>query len=109
MAAYLLTLGLIALATTVGLFARGHFAEPDVVMLYLLVVVAAATRFGRWPALMASALSVLAYDFFFVTPNFSFGVADERHLVTFATLFIVGLSISALAETAKRAALRAQT
>ncbi|MFT3712131.1 MAG: DUF4118 domain-containing protein [Archangium sp.] len=107
--AYLLTAGLIALATTVGLFARGHFAEPDVVMLYLLVVVVAATRFGRGPALVASALSVLAYDFFFVTPNFTFAVADERHLVTFATLFIVGLSISALADAARAHALKAHT
>jgi two-component system sensor histidine kinase KdpD len=36
-------------------------------------------------------------------------VEDERHLLTFATLFIVSLSISALAETAKSSALEART
>ncbi|MDP2273476.1 MAG: DUF4118 domain-containing protein [Archangium sp.] len=105
----LLTVALIALATAIGHLARDHFAAPDFVMLYLLVVVVAATRFGRKPALLASGLSVLAYDFFFVTPNFTFAVADERHLLTFATLFIVSLSISALAETARSSSLKAQT
>lgn len=105
----LITAALIAVATTLGALAGAHFAEPDVVMLYLLVVVVAATRLGRVPALVASALSVLAYDFFFVTPNYTFAVADERHLVTFATLFIVGLSISALADAARSSALKAHT
>ncbi len=107
--AVLATIGLISLATAIGVFAREHFAAPDVVMLYLLVVVVAATRFGRGPALLASGLSVIAYDFFFVTPNFSFGVEDERHLLTFATLFIVSISISALSETARSSALKAET
>lgn len=107
--AWVVTPLLIALATGISLLAGKHFAEADVVMLYLLVVVIAATRFGRWPALVGSALSVLAFDFFFVTPNFTFAVADERHLVTFATLFIVGLSISALADAARRAATKANT
>ncbi len=107
MGRWVITCSLIALATAVGLLAGRHFAEPDVVMLYLLVVGIAATRFGRGPALLASSLSVLAFDFFFVTPSFTLAVADERHLVTFATLFIVGLSISALAEAARNASRRA--
>lgn len=98
-----------ALATGLGLLARGHFAEPDFVMLYLLAIVTAATRFGRGPALVASALSVLGYDFFFVTPHFTFAVADQRHLLTFITMFVVGLFISALAEAARTAARKAQT
>ena len=100
---------LIALATSLGWVLKGHFSEADVVMLYLLSVVVAATRFGRGPALLASALSVLAFDFFFVTPHFTFAVADSRHLVTFATLFIVGLSIGALADAHRKATLKAHT
>ena len=37
--------------------------------------------------LLASAMAVLAYDFFFVTPHFTFEVADQRHMLTFVTLF----------------------
>lgn len=103
-----MTAGLVALATLLGLAARGHLADPDLVMLYLLVVVVAATRFGRVPALVASTLSVLTFDFFFVHPNFTFIVADERYLLTFATLFIVGVSISAVTESARVAGLKAE-
>jgi two-component system sensor histidine kinase KdpD len=103
------TAGLVALATAVGQLARPHFAAPDFVMLYLLGVVVAAVRFGRGPALIASTLSVLAYDYFFVAPNFTFTVADERHLLTFATLFIVGVAISAVTDAARSATIKAKT
>ncbi|HEY0882560.1 MAG TPA: DUF4118 domain-containing protein [Archangium sp.] len=104
----LATTGLVALATVLGLLARGRFADPDLVMLYLLVVVVAAARFGRAAAMLASTLSVLSFDFFFVKPNFTFSVADERYLLTFATLFIVGVAISAVTEGARAASLRAE-
>lgn len=95
-AGYLATAALVASATAIGIVAGGHLATPDVVMLYVLVIVVAATRFGRAAALLASALSVLAYDFFFVLPFHTLAVADERHLLTFATMFVVGLLISAM-------------
>jgi len=113
---YPATVALVALATATGVALRGHLAAPDVVMLYLLVVVAVATRFGRGPSLLASALSVPAFDYFFVPPFHTFAVADERYLLTFATLFVVGLLLSALTSRVraheKRAAaaeLRART
>ncbi len=96
-----------ALATALGLLARSQFAQPDFVMLYLLAIVAAATRFGRLAALVTSALSVLAYDFFFVTPHFTFAVDDQRHVLTFLTLFVTGLVIGALADSARAATRRA--
>lgn len=71
-------------------------------MLYLLAIAIAATRFGRGPSLLASALSVLAYDYFFVPPFHTLAVADERHLLTFATMFSVSLLISALMTRLRR-------
>ena len=52
-------------------------------MVYLLGVVVVATRCGRGPSLLASVLSVAAFDFFFVPPYFTFAVSDTavpRHL-----------------------------
>lgn len=94
-ARFVWTVVLAAMATALGVLARSHFAQADVVMLYLLVIVTVAARFGRGPSLLASALSVLAYDFFFVEPIHTFAVDNERNLLTFATLFVVGLLISA--------------
>jgi two-component system, OmpR family, sensor histidine kinase KdpD len=92
---YLATVALVALATATGVFLRGHLAAPDLVMLYLLVICAVATL-GRGPSLLACALSVSAFDYFFVPPFHTFAVADERYLLTFGTLFVVGLLLSAL-------------
>jgi K+-sensing histidine kinase KdpD len=103
-------------ATAVGIMARAHLAPADVVMLYLVVIGLAAARLGRWPAVTASTVSVLAYDFFLVPPLYTLKVEDERHLLTFAMMFVVGISISHLtlrirreAQQAKAAAIRAET
>jgi len=46
-----------------------------------------AMQFGRGPSILAAALSVASYNFFFVEPTFTFAVADARYLLTFAVLF----------------------
>jgi len=98
----LAAVALVAIATGIGAAARAHLAAPDFVMLYLLAIAVAAVRLGRGPSLVASALSVLSYDFFFVPPFHTFAVADARHWLTFATMFVVALIISALTLQVRR-------
>jgi two-component system sensor histidine kinase KdpD len=69
----------------------------NVIMLYLLAVVWVTVRFGRGPGLLASFLSVLTFDFFFVPPSLSFTVRDTQYLLTFAMMLTVALIISSLA------------
>ncbi len=71
-------------------------------MLYMLSIMAAAALFGRGAALLASTMSVLAYDFFFIPPFFTFVVDDQRHLLTFAMMFIVGILFSGLTQRVRR-------
>ena len=73
------------------------FDLANVVMLYLLGVVWVTVRFGRGPGLLASFLSVLAFDLFFVPPPLSFSVQDTQYLLTFAVMLTVALIISSLA------------
>jgi two-component system sensor histidine kinase KdpD len=80
---------LVALATGVAAFVFGHGYPADVVMLYLLVVVAASLTLGRGPSLAAAVLSVGAFDFFFIPPYGTFSVDDPRHLVTFGVMLLV--------------------
>ncbi len=63
----------------------------NIAMLFLLVVVLVAVRFGRGPSVLATCVSVACFDFFFVPPRFTFAVADLQYLVTFAVMLIVGL------------------
>ncbi|MCA9517110.1 MAG: sensor histidine kinase KdpD, partial [Myxococcales bacterium] len=90
--------GLVAAAALVSALGRDTFAPPDVVALFLSAIMLAAARIGRGPALFAAGLSVAVYDFFFVTPHFTFAVSDARHILTFALMFGVGVLISALTQ-----------
>jgi two-component system sensor histidine kinase KdpD len=87
--------------------------EPEylvnLAMIYLLGVVVISLWFGQGPSILASFLSVAAFDFFFVPPLLSFSVSDTQYLLTFAVMLVTGLTISTLtarvklqAETARR-------
>lgn len=92
-----------AIATLVSSIAFPALHQTNIVMFYLLAVVAAALRHGRGPAALAAAISVGLFDFFFVQPLWSFAVSDVQYLLTFAVLLGVGLLIGQLT-----AGLRAQ-
>lgn len=65
----------------------------NIVMLFLLTVVLVAVRYGRAPAALAAVLSVALFDFFFVTPRFSFAVSDAQYLLTFTVMLTVAMLI----------------
>jgi two-component system sensor histidine kinase KdpD len=101
---YLQSLGLVVIVTLLSELVRPFIAPTNMVMLYLLVVVIAALRLGRGPAIAASLLGVLAFDFFFVPPRLTFAVSDYQYIITFAGLLIVGLVISTLASQTREQA-----
>jgi len=94
---FLESIGLVALATLLGLPIRTLLHPTNLVMLYMAAVVIAAFFLGRGPAMLASFLSVLAFDFFFVEPRLNFALADTEYLVTFNAFLAVGLIVSSLA------------
>lgn len=67
------------------------FDPANVVMLFLLVVVLSAVRWGRGPGAWAALLSVLLFDFYFVPPRNSFSVNDTQYLFTFCLMLGVAL------------------
>ena len=72
-----------------------RFELSNIVMTYLLGVVAVAAWLGRRPALLAVLLSVATFDFLFVPPYYSFAV-DSQHVVTVTVMLIVALVVSGL-------------
>lgn len=74
----------------------GVLELANIVMLYLLGVVGVAWRLGRGPAALAAALNVMAFDYFFIQPTFSFTVSDLQYLLTFAVMLGVGLLVGQL-------------
>jgi signal transduction histidine kinase len=71
--------------------------------LYVIAVLATAALYGRGPALMASVVSILTYDFLYVEPVFQFGLSEPQEWLALLVLFLTGLVAGQLA-----AALRQQ-
>ncbi|MEI8196506.1 MAG: sensor histidine kinase KdpD [Phycisphaerae bacterium] len=99
---YIWTLAIVTATTLLGAFlyhvlgeAR-RFSNTNVLMLDLLGVLLVALRFGRGPAVLASLVSVLAFDYTVVPPYYSFAVSDTQYLLTFGVMFVTALVISTL-------------
>ena len=103
-AAYAWAVAAVAAATIACHFFFRHPDLADIVMVYLLAIVAVAARLGRWPSLLASLLSVAAFDWFFIPPYQTFAVTDFRHVGTFGVMLLVGLLISNLTERIRQQA-----
>ena len=93
---YFLAAELVAVATAIAAIADSFLALSDIVMVYLVAIIVAAVRVGRGPSVLAAMLSVMAYDFFFVPPRYTFAVSDTHHVLTFAMMFAVGILLSEL-------------
>jgi two-component system sensor histidine kinase KdpD len=96
---YLYSIAAVAAVTIIGDPIHKFVESTNIVMLYLAVVMVSAIFWGRGPAMLASVVSVLAFDFFLVSPRLSFSVNDTQYLITFVGLFAVGLLVSNLAAT----------
>ena len=101
---YLLSVLLVVVSTVVGFLIGGRISSTNLVMVYLLAVVVAAIYLGRGPAILASLLGVLAFDFFFVLPYLTFAVSDTEYIITFIVLLVVGTVISQLTARASEQA-----
>lgn len=93
---------IVGVSTLATLLMQRALSPPDLEMLFLLGVMAVAVWLGRGPAILAAALSVASYDFFFVEPVLSFSASDRSYLLTFSMMFAVGVVMSALAGRLRR-------
>jgi two-component system sensor histidine kinase KdpD len=96
----LLSVGLVTLLNYF-LF-RAGLSVINLIMIYLLAVAWLAYRYGRRISILSAFLSVLCFDFFFVTPYFNFSVSDAEYLITFGIMLVTGLLISELAHRLRR-------
>ncbi len=79
-----------------------HVDSVNIIMLYLLGTTIGALRYGRGPCVMLAMTNMLAFDFFYVPPLFSFDVADTQYLFTLAVMLIVALVIAHLTVNVSR-------
>ncbi len=94
---YLKAIGVVALTTAISYPLHLVIEPVNLVMLYLVAVMACAFYFGRGPGILATILGVLSFDYFMVAPRFTLTVADSQYLLTFVGFFVISLVVSGLA------------
>jgi two-component system sensor histidine kinase KdpD len=96
------TAGIVILCTLINWLLLPRISPVNTIMIYLLAVTWVAFRYGRQMSIIASLLSVLFFDFFFVPPFYTFAVADVQYIITVAVMLFVGISIANLTGLLKR-------
>jgi two-component system sensor histidine kinase KdpD len=84
-------------ATGLGFSIDQWLPVASISVAYLLAVMVVAMRFGLQPAILASVVSFLAFNFFFTEPRFTFAVSDVQNLLTLAFFLIAAFIVSGMA------------
>ncbi len=99
---WLAVASLLVLATALCQVLDAQVSLTSQAMIYVLAVVIAAYRLA-WPASVACAVgAVVALNFFFVPPRWTFEVESQEHFVALAVMLVVALVISRLAGGLRR-------
>lgn len=83
----------VAVATAVIAFVLSFTRISNISLLYLPVVLWLAARYGRGPAILASILSFLSYDWFFIPPVHKFTVDNPPEWLSLFALLAVSLAL----------------
>ena len=105
---YLLApIGVAGATIVIGLILTGLHLS-DMSLLYLPVVLWLAARYGRGPAILASALSFLSYDFFFIPPEHLFTVDNPSEWLSLVALLATSLVLGHLTAVVRTRAREAE-
>jgi PAS domain S-box-containing protein len=98
--------GMFGIAVITVVFAPFHelLNDTTVSLMYLLGVLLVATIWGSRPALLASAVAVLCFNFFFLPPVYTFTIADPQNWMALGAFLAVAVTAGQLSELAKRRA-----
>ena len=93
---WFLSIAIVGACTGIAALMFPYVAVADLAMVYLLGAVFIAALAGKSPSCFAALLSVLAFDFFFVPPRYTFSFSSPRYLITSVVMFTVAFVISRL-------------
>lgn len=105
---YLASTGMVAAATLVGLALRHVLNVSSISLVFLTAVLGTASAFGLWPSLFACLASMLAYNFFFLEPIYTFTIADPENVVTLVFFTATAVITSNLAALVRAQAITAR-
>lgn len=99
----------IAVLTALLFLLRANINSTTVGFTYLLLIVFIAILWGSAPALLASVLGVLGFNFFFLPPFHTFRIDDPQNWFALAVFFISSIAVGQLSARAKSRAAEAES
>jgi two-component system sensor histidine kinase KdpD len=91
---YAFALLAVAIALGIGEVIQLLIGIENVDLVFLTAVVAVAVRYGLWPSLLASVVSSLCYNFFFLPPIYTFTISDPVNVAAFGFFILVAIIVS---------------
>lgn len=93
---YLIAMSIISLATLINFLLFPYVQPINLFMVYLLSIIIVASSGEQGPSLLASIVSVVVFEFFFIPPFFSFSFSHLEYFFTLAVLVIVSQIVTHL-------------
>jgi len=98
---FLVGSGMVLGAIAIGAALQQSLAVSNLSLVFLTAVLTTAIAYGLWPALYVCLVSVLAYNFFFLPPLYTFTIADPENVVALFFFAIVAVIASNLGARAR--------
>jgi two-component system, OmpR family, sensor histidine kinase KdpD len=105
---YAVSLAFVAAALLVALLLNQYVSVTNVALVFLTAILIAATLHGLGPSLFACIAAVLAYNFFFLPPLYTFTIADPENVVALFFFGVVAVIASNLASRMRAQAVSAR-
>lgn len=105
---YVVTMTAVAIATAIAWLLQPIAGLENVDLVFLTAIIALAVRYGLWPSLVGSVTSMLAYNFFFIPPLYTFAVAEPTNVAALFFFLLVAGITSHLAARVRAEALSAR-
>lgn len=104
---YAVALLLVGAAVLIAFVVAQLIAAPNLSLIFVLPVVIAGAAFGWGPSLAAVIAGVLAFDFFFTAPYFSFRIYSPSDIWAAGLLAVIAAIITTVAAQSRRRAIEA--
>jgi len=92
----------VALATAVAIPLEILVTNSNLVLVYVLAVVATGLKYGWRPAITSSVLAFLSFNFFLTDPRYTFEVHRQEEVATLVFLFLIALACGPAASLIRR-------
>lgn len=93
---YVLSISIVVVTTIVNFFIYPYVSSSSLIMIYLLGMTSIALLGSVGPSILGTILSVVAYDYFFISPFFQFTINNRESFFTLVVMLIVSQVISQL-------------